>query len=96
MAEYLLFGDGWNGEKISVPGEPLNMVNAWPRDKMKDARLPRKYPPRAINEILYFQVHHYMNGQQTILLGISDGVMPDDIKIQRAIALERPMPIGEV
>lgn len=96
MAEYLLFGGGWNGQKTIVPGEPLKTVYERPRDKMKPAIQPREFAPRAIDEILNFQVHHYVNGQQTILLGISDGVMPEDIDIQRAIALERPIPIAGV
>lgn len=96
MAEYLLFGGGWNGQKTIVHGEPLETVLARPRDNMRPAIQPREFAPRAIDEVLSFQIHHYVNGQQTILLGISDGVMPEDIDIQRAIALERPMPIGEV
>ncbi|MBH2881877.1 hypothetical protein [Serratia ureilytica] len=96
MAEYLLFGGGWSGQKIIVPGEPLKVVHARPRDKMKPAIQPRKFAPWPIEKILYFQVHSYVNGQQMILLGLLDDLMPADIDIQRAIALERPMPIGEV
>lgn len=96
MAEYLLFGGGWNGQKIIVPGEPLQMVPARPRDEMRPNVPPRRFKPRAIDEILNFQVHRHVHGVQIFLIGISDGVMPVDNDIERAIALERPIPIGAV